>query len=300
MSYIYLLREREFIKTNENIYKIGRSNQNNDQRVKQYPKGSKLIIQTICSDCKLSENEIISVFKEKYIHRNDIGNEYFEGDVFEMRRDINKIIDELDKLSADELQKRAEERIIYNKLKKNLEKQELLKKKQEEIEILNKKKEDVKKAKIEEIARIEQKTNELKKRKEEELNSLEIKIKNKKIEKEKIYDLIVDSIKTHINDIIVKLPSNLEIHKPIIQNEKLENKDYLQEFINSEIIVKNGHNIKRYIFRERFNIWCNKKGYPEDDSSDKSFSRVMSKKGIKNHSSCGVRVYKNIIFKNVF
>lgn len=300
MSYIYLLREREFIKTNENIYKIGRSNQNNDQRVKQYPKGSKLIIQTICSDCKLSENEIISVFKEKYIHRNDIGNEYFEGDVFEMRRDINKIIDELDKLSADELQKRAEERIIYNKLKKNLEKQELLKKKQEEIEILNKKKEDAKKAKIEEIARIEQKTNELKKRKEEELNSLEIKIKKKKLEKEKIYDLIVDSIKTHINDIIVKLPSNLEIHKPIIQNEKLENKDYLQEFINSEIIVKNGHNIKRYNFRERFNIWCNKKGYPEDDSSDKSFSRVMSKKGIKNYSSCGARAYKNIIFKNGF
>lgn len=85
MSYIYLLLEREFIKTNENIYKIGRSNQNNDKRVKQYPNGSKLIIQTICSDCKISENEIIDLFKRKYIHRNDIGNEYFEGDVFEMR-----------------------------------------------------------------------------------------------------------------------------------------------------------------------------------------------------------------------
>ena len=59
MSYIYLILEREFIKTNENIYKIGRSNQNNDKRIKQYPNNSKLILQTICSDCHFSENKII-------------------------------------------------------------------------------------------------------------------------------------------------------------------------------------------------------------------------------------------------
>ena len=63
MEYIYLIKEREFIKTNENIFKIGRSNQNNDKRIKQYPTDSKLIIQTICSDCKFSEAEIISLFK---------------------------------------------------------------------------------------------------------------------------------------------------------------------------------------------------------------------------------------------
>ena len=131
MSYIYLILEREFIKTNENIYKIGRSNQNNDKRIKQYPNNSKLILQTICLDCHFSENKIISLFKTKYIHRNDIGHEYFEGDVFEMRKDINKIIDEFDKLSIDELQKRAKEQIIENKLNKDLEKQILLQRQME-------------------------------------------------------------------------------------------------------------------------------------------------------------------------
>jgi tetratricopeptide (TPR) repeat protein len=182
MSYIYLILEREFIKTNENIYKIGRSNQNNDKRIKQYPNNSKLILQTICSDCHFSENKIISLFKTKYIHRNDIGHEYFEGDVFEMRKDINKIIDEFDKLSIDELQKRAKEQIIENKLNKDLEKQILLKKKQEEIEFLNKKKENVKKELLEELEYIERKKNELEAHYKDLLKKADAAVREKKYE----------------------------------------------------------------------------------------------------------------------
>ena len=37
-EYIYLLHEREFIKTNENIYKIGKSKQENTKRISSYPK----------------------------------------------------------------------------------------------------------------------------------------------------------------------------------------------------------------------------------------------------------------------
>jgi len=317
MSYIYLLIEREFIKTNENIFKIGRSNQNNDKRIKQYPTDSKLIIQTICSDCKFSEAEIISLFKIKYIHRNDIGNEYFEGDIFEMRRDINKIIDELDNLSIDELQKRAKEKIIDNKIKKNLEKQKLLKNKQEEIEILNKKKENIKKKLIEEIeilnkkkenikkelieeiAYIEKKTNKLKKKKEEESNNLEL-----LLNKDNIQNINIEVNKDNIKNINIEVDKdniqniNIEVDKDNIQNKKKENCDFLQEFICNEIIFINGHSIKRNIFREKYNYWCKEKEYPEDFSSNKYFSRIISKKGIKNSSSHGIRVYNNIRFKN--
>jgi hypothetical protein len=83
-NYIYLLCEREFIKTNEPIYKIGRSLQENLKRIQSYPNGSKLLLQSICEDCTDSEKELIKLFKLNFIHRNDIGNEYFEGNCYKM------------------------------------------------------------------------------------------------------------------------------------------------------------------------------------------------------------------------
>jgi hypothetical protein len=78
-EYIYLVREREFIKTNEEIYKIGRSKQTNCQRISSYPKGSMLILTFNVNDCCAIEKEIIELFKKKFKLRKDIGNEYFEG-----------------------------------------------------------------------------------------------------------------------------------------------------------------------------------------------------------------------------
>jgi hypothetical protein len=79
-QYIYLLQEREFIKTKENIYKVGMTKKENHKRFDQYPKGSVLLFQMICNNCKNIERQIIKLFKEKFTRRTDIGNEYFEGD----------------------------------------------------------------------------------------------------------------------------------------------------------------------------------------------------------------------------
>ena len=79
VNYIYLLQEREFIKTNENIYKIGMTKKQNNKRFNQYPKGSILLFQMICNDCVFIEKQLIKIFKETFIKRIDIGNEYFEG-----------------------------------------------------------------------------------------------------------------------------------------------------------------------------------------------------------------------------
>ena len=83
-DYIYLLQEREFITTNQNVYKLGKTQQKNLQRFKQYPKGSKLIIQLECENCDINEKNLIIIFKQKFIQRIDIGTEYFEGDKYEM------------------------------------------------------------------------------------------------------------------------------------------------------------------------------------------------------------------------
>jgi hypothetical protein len=86
--YIYLLQEREFIKTNEPIYKIGKSKQENLKRICNYPNGTKLLFQMICNDCDSLEKQLISIFKEKYEIQYDIGNEYFKGNSREMIKDI--------------------------------------------------------------------------------------------------------------------------------------------------------------------------------------------------------------------
>ena len=91
-NYIYLIHEREFIKTKEKIYKIGKTTQENTLRFRQYPKGSVLILHITSKDCDEDEKTVILNFKEKFIHRPDIGTEYFEGNYVEMMAEIFAII----------------------------------------------------------------------------------------------------------------------------------------------------------------------------------------------------------------
>ena len=66
-SYIYLLQEREFIKTKENIYKLGKTKQENLKRIQNYTNGTKLIIQLECENCDINEkNLIIIIIKQFY------------------------------------------------------------------------------------------------------------------------------------------------------------------------------------------------------------------------------------------
>ena len=91
-EYIYLLQEREFIRMNEPIYKIGKTTQENHTRFFQYPKGSKLLLQIICDNCHINEKLIKKTFNKKYKQRKDYGIEYFEGDLKYMIMDIFKIV----------------------------------------------------------------------------------------------------------------------------------------------------------------------------------------------------------------
>jgi hypothetical protein len=91
-EFIYLIKEREFIKTKEPIYKIGKTKQENLQRIKSYPNGSILLLYIITNDCDKKEKEIIQKLKEHFIHKKDIGNEYFMGDYNYMINIILSII----------------------------------------------------------------------------------------------------------------------------------------------------------------------------------------------------------------
>jgi hypothetical protein len=84
-EYVYLLHEK---KLGDSIYKIGRTCQLN----KPYPKNNMLLLQTICNNCITCDHQIMNMFKQKYIHRVDIGSKYFEGNFKEMQRDIFNIV----------------------------------------------------------------------------------------------------------------------------------------------------------------------------------------------------------------
>jgi hypothetical protein len=84
IEYIYLLQEREFINAKQNIYKVGMTKTENLVRFKQYPKGSVLLFQIICSNCNKMEKDVLKKFKEIFKQRKDIGTEYFEGEYTKM------------------------------------------------------------------------------------------------------------------------------------------------------------------------------------------------------------------------
>ncbi len=93
-NYVYLLQEREFVRMDEHIYKIGMSTQIKQRlNSKDYKDCEKISIWP-CVDCESLENTIIREFKQKFTLRKEFGREYFEGDYNEMRRAINKIIDD--------------------------------------------------------------------------------------------------------------------------------------------------------------------------------------------------------------
>jgi hypothetical protein len=85
--YIYLLREREFIKTKENIYKIGRTC-NPRNRLSSYPKGSDIKFLMECNDSHVAERDLMEIFDRLFIPRPDIGAEYYEGNSFDLLRII--------------------------------------------------------------------------------------------------------------------------------------------------------------------------------------------------------------------
>jgi hypothetical protein len=92
MEYIYLIQEREFIKTQENVYKVGMTKQPNLARFKSYPIGSTLLLHIVCNNCRDTEAKILTLFRKTYKSRTDIGSEYFEGNYTSMISHIYSIV----------------------------------------------------------------------------------------------------------------------------------------------------------------------------------------------------------------
>lgn len=88
-DYIYIVHCEQHKHTN--IYKIGRTSQQEFRRFNGYPKNSELLLYIHVNDSHAIELELLTIFKEKYKQITSAGVEYFQGDVHEMVKDIVKI-----------------------------------------------------------------------------------------------------------------------------------------------------------------------------------------------------------------
>ena len=88
-GYIYLLQPLRSITNNEQIYKIGKTKRENFKRFNEYPVGSILLLQSSCKNCDLMEKRLLKIFDEHFIKETEYGREYFNGDLFEMKKIIN-------------------------------------------------------------------------------------------------------------------------------------------------------------------------------------------------------------------
>jgi hypothetical protein len=96
IGYIYLIREREFVNSNQNVFKVGRTIKKTPtcylERLKDYKRGSQMlsVLHVNCDDCEHIEMKVKDVFNKMFKRHND-GHEYFEGDPKTMSMVINDV-----------------------------------------------------------------------------------------------------------------------------------------------------------------------------------------------------------------
>ena len=79
-EYVYLIREREFVRLEEDTYKIGRTRLHPESRLGCYPKDSEVLLLCDVSNCKSAEAALKERFGKLFQHRKKYGVEYFGGD----------------------------------------------------------------------------------------------------------------------------------------------------------------------------------------------------------------------------
>lgn len=95
-GYLYLLQEREFFKSDENVFKVGRTDRDVWDRFKEYPKGSRMLSckHVPLKDVARLEALVKTRLRELFRSRVDIGSESFAGPWQEMDDVIDEVVRE--------------------------------------------------------------------------------------------------------------------------------------------------------------------------------------------------------------
>jgi hypothetical protein len=93
--YIYIVRPKENVLHNENVYKIGKTKVKNVElnisRLTSYGKGTELVFISQCNDCDILERALIEEFNKRF-DKHIFGTEYYVGDKYEMIKTIGELV----------------------------------------------------------------------------------------------------------------------------------------------------------------------------------------------------------------
>jgi len=272
-GYIYLIWEEQFLKTKENVFKIGKSTEIFSRIKSGYPKNSILLFAIYCKNIDEAEKQLLIIFNNKYRRYNIGGYKYskerfIDNNYYSIINDIvcylNLFNNNTDELSIVPHYKKEQLEIIENKQKeeKNKLKEEEKKLKEEEKKL----KEEEKKLKEEEKKLKEEET----KLKEEEEKKIKEEEKKSKKEKLKIKKLLGDMIMNHLKTI-----------------QRYQLYYIIDEFINNKIIkVENPYGVNQIslinVFKEWFHNYGNIKKAPK---MSELIEAIIKKFGNKNAKS---------------
>jgi predicted nuclease with TOPRIM domain len=94
-EYVYIIRECDFVRLNEDIYKIGRTSKTNpEDRFQKYRKGTEIIAFFKVNNSIECENKMIKCFSNHINIKkmSEYGKEYFQGNRNELLSEILKIV----------------------------------------------------------------------------------------------------------------------------------------------------------------------------------------------------------------
>lgn len=94
-EYVYIIRECDFVRLNEDIYKIGRTSKTNpEDRFQKYRKGTEIVAFFKVNNSIECENKMIKCFSNHINIKkmDEYGKEYFQGNRNELLSEILKIV----------------------------------------------------------------------------------------------------------------------------------------------------------------------------------------------------------------
>jgi len=91
MEGVFLVQLREFINSNDNIYKIGKI-KNMDNINRTYPNDCRVLLNMKCKNSKDCQKYLVNLFNDKFIKRTYYGSDFYEGDENNMIDEIYKYL----------------------------------------------------------------------------------------------------------------------------------------------------------------------------------------------------------------
>ena len=93
-EFVYLVWPIRFMEQRQNVYKLGKTTGHNCRnRFSGYDKGSRIKLIWNVPDCDIAEKHLLAEFRERYKARTDVGAEYFQGDVNQMKTTFLRVVE---------------------------------------------------------------------------------------------------------------------------------------------------------------------------------------------------------------